>query len=103
MIIVTAEKFDSLIRHRVNWIKMIHTIVVDETHLINDASRGPTVEILITMLRSLLKDYQLICLSATIGNPELLSSWLDAELVEDTWRPVELKKGVLLDGEVEFS
>ena len=102
LIIVTAEKMDSLIRHRASWIKNIGTIVIDEAHLINDASRGPTVEILITMLRTLLKDYQIIALSATIGNPQELSSWLDAELVEDDWRPVELKKGIIYQNKVTF-
>ncbi len=102
LIIVTAEKLDSLIRHRVNWVNRVHTIVVDELHLINDATRGPTVEILITMLRHILKEFQIIGLSATIGNPELVASWLDAELVIDNWRPVQLKQGVYFDGEVEF-
>ena len=45
---------------------------------------------------------QLIALSATIGNPEELSEWLQAELVIDRWRPVKLEEGVYLDGEIEF-
>ncbi|MBW2987595.1 DEAD/DEAH box helicase [Candidatus Woesearchaeota archaeon] len=102
LIVVTAEKLDSLIRHKAEWIKEIFTIVVDETHLINDSSRGPTVEILITMLRNLLASYQLIALSATIGNPDVLAEWLDAELVEDNWRPVKLYSGTYLDGRLEF-
>jgi len=103
MIISTSEKVDSLIRHRADWLRDIKTVVVDEIHLLNDPGRGPTLEILITILRQLLKNVQILGLSATIGNPEELSSWLDAELVIDTWRPVELKKGVYLDGKIEFS
>jgi len=102
LIIVTAEKLDSLIRHHVPWISLISTIIIDEIHLLNDPGRGPTLEILITILRQILKKAQIIGLSATIGNPEELASWLDAELVEDNWRPVKLHKGVYLDGEVEF-
>jgi len=64
--------------------------------------RGPTLEILITILKSLLKNMQLIAVSATIGNPKELAEWLNAELVIDDWRPVELKKGVYYNGEVEF-
>jgi helicase len=45
---------------------------------------------------------QILGLSATIGNPTELAEWLDAELVEDSWRPVELKKGIYLDDETEF-
>lgn len=103
LIITTSEKLDSLIRHHAPWLSLISTIIIDEVHLLNDPSRGPTLEILITILRQLLKKSQIIALSATIGNPEELAEWLKAELVADDWRPVELHKGVYLDGEVDFS
>ena len=50
----------------------------------------------------LLKKVQVIALSATIGNPEELAEWLNANLVIDDWRPVKLHKGVYMDGEIEF-
>ena len=68
----------------------------------NDPSRGPTLEVVITLLRQVLKKAQFIALSATIGNPEELAEWLDANLVLDDWRPIDLHKGVYLDGNVEF-
>ena len=102
LIITTSEKLDSLIRHHAPWLSSISTIIIDEIHLLNDPGRGPTLEILITILRQLLKKAQIIALSATIGNPEELSEWLKAELVIDDWRPVKLHKGVYLNGEVEF-
>ena len=101
LIITTSEKLDSLIRHRAPWLNKIGTIVVDEVHLLNDAGRGPTLEILLTILKNILKA-QIIALSATIGNPEELAKWLEAKLIIDDWRPVELKKGIYLDGKVEF-
>ncbi len=103
LIITTSEKFDSLIRHKTPWLKRVKVVIVDEIHLLNDASRGPTLEILITILRRVLKDLQIIGLSATIGNPTELAEWLDAELILDDWRPVKLKKGIYLDGNIEFS
>lgn len=102
LIITTSEKFDSLIRHKASWLSEIKVVIADEVHLLNDAGRGPTLEILLTILKQMLKNVQIIGLSATIGNPEKLAGWLDAELVEDDWRPVELHKGIYLDGEVEF-
>jgi helicase len=92
LIICTSEKLDSLIRHKVSWLNNVGCIIIDEIHLINDVERGPTLEILITLLKQLLKDVQLIGLSATIGNPQQLATWLDAKLVEDNWRPVNLKQ-----------
>jgi helicase len=102
IIITTSEKLDSLIRHHTPWLRDVRVVVVDEIHLLNDPGRGPTLEILITILKKLLKDVQIIGLSATIGNPEELAGWLEAELVEDSWRPVQLKKGVYQDGKIEF-
>lgn len=102
LIIVTSEKFDSLLRHRTNWLRFVGTVIVDEIHLLNDASRGPTLEIVIAILKKVLPDAQVIGLSATIGNPVELAKWLGAELVLDSWRPVKLKKGVYLEGDIHF-
>lgn len=101
-IFTTSEKLDSLIRHHSPWLKYVKTIIVDEIHLLNDPGRGPTLEILITILRKLLSKMQFIGLSATIGNPKELAEWLDAELVIDKWRPVILEEGIYLNGQVEF-
>lgn len=102
LIFCTSEKLDSLIRHNSPWLKYIKTVVIDEIHLLNDLSRGPTLEVTLTILKTLLTNPQIIGLSATIGNPEELASWLNATLVQDSWRPVELKKGVYLKGSLEF-
>ena len=102
LIITTSEKFDSLIRHHTPWLANVATIIVDEIHLLNDTERGPTLEILITILKQLLKNAQIIGLSATIGNAKELAEWLNADLVVDEWRPVKLHKGIYLDGKIEF-
>lgn len=102
LIITTSEKLDSLTRHHSPWLSRIGTVIVDEIHLMNDPGRGPTLEILLTILKQILKDVQIIGLSATIGNPEELAEWLDAGLVIDNWRPVKLHKGICLGNEVEF-
>ncbi|MDO8660516.1 MAG: DEAD/DEAH box helicase, partial [Candidatus Woesearchaeota archaeon] len=102
LIICTAEKLDSLTRHHAPWLSRIGCIILDEIHLLNDTARGPTLEILITLLRQLVPHAQIIGLSATIGNPEELATWLDAELVQDTWRPVPLHKGVYCEGTITF-
>lgn len=102
LIITTSEKLDSLTRHHTPWLRFIKVVIVDEIHLMNDPGRGPTLEILLTVLRELLPDVQLIGLSATIGNPKELADWLDAELVLDKWRPVKLHEGIYFNGEIEF-
>jgi len=99
--ILTTEKLDSLLRHKTPWISEVKVLVVDEIHLLNDSSRGPTLEIILTLLKKLIQP-QIIGLSATIGNPKELAEWLNAELVIDTWRPVKLKKGINTKEKTEF-
>lgn len=102
LIITTPEKLDSLLRHRADWISQVKVLVIDEIHLLNDAERGPVLEVIISLLRYVVKDIQIIALSATIGNPEELSSWLNSQLIIDNWRPVKLLQGIILDHEIEF-
>jgi len=94
IIIATSEKVDSLLRNNTPWMGLITCLVLDEAHLIDSEDRGATLEMVITKLRHLNRDMQIIGLTATIGNPKVLASWLDAELVTSDWRPVELKEGV---------
>lgn len=101
LLILTTEKLDSLLRHKVSWLGEVKIIIIDEIHLLNDPSRGPTLEIVITLLKMLINP-QIIGLSATIGNPQELAKWLEAELIIDDWRPVELKKGILCREKTEF-
>lgn len=102
LIVLTSEKLDSLLRHHTPWIRRVKTVVFDEIHLLNDQARGPTLEVVITILRGLRKDLQLIGLSATIGNPQELAAWLGAGLVQDSWRPVALHKGVVVGKAVRY-
>jgi len=101
IIICSNEKLDSLIRHHADWLPDVSIVVIDEIHLLNEVNRGPTLEVLITMLRELLHA-QFIGLSATIGNPEELADWLDAKLIKDSWRPVKLYEGIKLHNKVDF-
>ncbi|MBA2846776.1 helicase [Methanococcus maripaludis] len=100
IIITTSEKLDSLMRHEVEWINDVSLAVIDEIHLIGDNDRGGTLEVILTKLKNL--NAQIVGLSATIGNPEELSDWLNAKLIVDEWRPVELKKGIYFENELEF-
>jgi helicase len=101
LLVLTSEKLDALLRHKISWLNSIKTVVIDEIHLLNDSSRGPTLEIIITLLKELISP-QIVGLSATVGNKEELASWLGAKLVCDNWRPVELKQGIHVDGKTEF-
>jgi len=102
IIVATNEKADSLLRHRARWMNEISLVVADEVHLLNDAERGPTLEVVLARLMQVNPDAQLLALSATVKNAEEAAEWLKAGYVTTDWRPVVLKEGVLLQNEVQF-
>lgn len=98
IVLVSTEKLDSLIRHGLEWLDQVGTFVFDEVHMLDDVSRGPTLEILMTKLKRLSPRAQMLALSATIGNASDINEWMGAELVTSDYRPVPLKKGVEVRG-----
>jgi len=94
IIVATSEKVDSLVRNDAPWLEDLTCVVSDEVHLVDDGNRGPTLEVTLAKLRRLNPDIQTVALSATVGNADELATWLDAELVDSDWRPIELQKGV---------
>lgn len=93
IILATGEKWDSLTRKpgRFPFVRNIDLIVIDEVHIIDDETRGPTTEVLIARLRRTLPKARVIGLSATMRNIELLAHWLNGEYYKNTsYRPVPL-------------
>ena len=101
VIFTTFEKLNSLLTHRADWLSQIGLLIVDEIHTLG-SDRGPTIEMVLTKLRFLNKHLQVLGLSATIPNAKEISKWLGAKLVESDYRPVKLREGVFLDGEIFF-
>ncbi|MDF0591035.1 ATP-dependent DNA helicase [Candidatus Methanocrinis natronophilus] len=102
IVVATSEKADSLIRNGARWIRDLSVLVVDEIHLLDSTDRGPTLEMTMTKLLNLNPNIQILGLSATVANAREVASWLNADLVESRWRPVELKEGVICDGVLHF-
>jgi helicase len=102
VIITTNEKADSLLRHRAKWMDEISLVVADEVHLLNEAERGPTLEVVLARLMQVNPDLQVLALSATIHNVDEIAGWLKAAYVVTEWRPVSLKEGVLLHEEIQY-
>uniref|UniRef100_A0A6P4FCY1 DNA polymerase theta n=1 Tax=Drosophila rhopaloa TaxID=1041015 RepID=A0A6P4FCY1_DRORH len=96
--ICTIEKANSIVNKLLEQGKLdsIGTVVVDEVHLISDKGRGYILELLLAkilyMSRRNALQIQVITMSATLENVELLKSWLDAELYITNYRPVALRE-----------
>jgi len=105
VLIATYEKAEILTRTNSRWAKSIGLLVVDEFHHIGDENRGPALEFLITRLLKMNKNLQLLCLSATVAEPEMFQKWLGMNikvLKFPDYRPVPLRMGVLHSGKITY-
>ncbi len=89
-------------------------VVVDELHMMGDASRGYILEVLLTKIKFLASSVpvassdpvtssnpvQVIGMSATLSNPQDICKCLEASLFVTSARPVPLQQRVLLDGRI---
>uniref|UniRef100_A0A0C9Q746 POLQ protein n=1 Tax=Fopius arisanus TaxID=64838 RepID=A0A0C9Q746_9HYME len=97
--IATIEKANSLINQMMEAgeLENLGAVVIDELHLLGDPFRGYLLELLLTKIKYMtLKvesvKIQLIGMSATLPNLDVLAKWLDAELFRTDFRPVPLKE-----------
>ena len=92
--VIVYEKMAQLLIQSPGILVNCSLIVVDEIQTIADRTRGPSLEILLTYIRQLEEQPQIIGLSATMSNLGGLDSWLDADVVDCQERPVPLWEGI---------
>ncbi|KAF1564276.1 UNVERIFIED_CONTAM: putative ATP-dependent DNA helicase HFM1, partial [Eudyptes robustus] len=117
IIITTPEKWDSMTRRwRDNSIvQLVRLFLIDEVHVIKDESRGATLEVVVSRMKTvqsslsrLLENHdtvpplRFVAVSATIPNAEDIAEWLsDSKMpavclkIDEDQRPVKLRKIVL--------
>lgn len=94
----TFEKFWLLALTNPRLLDSLGLVVIDEVHMLADANRGHTVELILTLLRrrrAIGKPIQLIALSAALGDLRNFPAWLNAQLVPEERRPLPLFDGVI--------
>ncbi|XP_017783444.1 PREDICTED: probable ATP-dependent DNA helicase HFM1 [Nicrophorus vespilloides] len=109
LIITTPEKWDSLTRNwrtHMNFVRKVVLFMIDEVHLLNDESRGPTLEAIVSRMKTIQVEIQnqirFVAVSATVPNVEDVSEWIKTKSksakcfsFSDETRPVKLTKIVL--------
>lgn len=80
IIITTPEKWDSLTRNIQEnpIIKEVKLFMIDEVHLLNEETRGPILEAIVSRMKIFRKNnpVRFIAVSATIPNIEDIADWL---------------------------
>jgi helicase len=96
IIVGTYEGLDFLLRAgKSSHLGNLQTVVVDEIHMLGDDERGPRLRGLIHRLKKIFPSLQLIGLSATVGNPQEISTEFGLKLVEYPQRPVPLERHLI--------
>lgn len=96
VIVGTYEGLDFLLRSgKASDLGELGTIVIDEIHMLDDEERGPRLNGLIQRLKALFNDIQILGLSATIKNPDVIAKEFGMKLIEYDKRPVPLERHLI--------
>ncbi|XP_053099284.1 probable ATP-dependent DNA helicase HFM1 isoform X2 [Hemicordylus capensis] len=117
IILTTPEKWDSMTR---KWrdnslVQLVRLILIDEVHIVKDESRGATLEVVVSRMKTIQSSLsrseakpdsvlpmRFVAVSATIPNAEDIAEWLSdgkgpaiCLKIDERHRPVKLHKIVL--------
>ncbi|CAK6441330.1 unnamed protein product [Pipistrellus nathusii] len=116
IIMTTPEKWDSMTR---KWrdnslVQLVRLFLIDEVHIVKDEIRGPTLEVVVSRMKTVqslshtlentntIIPMRFVAVSATIPNAEDIAEWLSngerpaiCLKMDERHRPVKLRKVVL--------
>ncbi|KAI1176755.1 P-loop containing nucleoside triphosphate hydrolase protein [Nemania sp. FL0916] len=100
--VCTFEKANMLINTAIDDCTIINlkAVVLDELHMVDDDHRGYLMELIATKLMSLDHSVQIIGMSATLANIELLSTWLDAHMYRTSYRPIPVEEHLVYESNI---
>lgn len=102
LLVTVNEKLRALLATNAELVRAAGLLVADEVQTIADPTRGWCLELLLTELRAMTGAAQVVALTAAVPHVERLAKWLDATLITEEQRPVELRRGVLCSGELRY-
>ncbi|ODA82927.1 hypothetical protein RJ55_01436 [Drechmeria coniospora] len=100
--VCTLEKGNALINTAIDdcSIPKLRAVVLDELHMVDDAHRGYFLELIATKVLSLGQPVQIVGMSATLPNMNLMADWLDAHCYETRYRPIPITEHLVCDSKI---
>ncbi|RJE20334.1 DNA polymerase theta [Aspergillus sclerotialis] len=100
--VCTIEKANSLINTAIEECNIgdLGVVVLDELHMLDDEHRGYLLELMVTKLLLLKQDIQIIGMSATLSNTEMLAEWMNAKFYISTYRPVPIDEYLVYENAI---
>ncbi|KAJ5636801.1 Helicase C-terminal [Penicillium longicatenatum] len=100
--ICTIEKANSLINTAIEECSIgnLGVVVLDELHMLDDEHRGYLLELMVTKLLLLQQDIQIVGMSATLSNTEMLAEWMNARFFISTYRPVPIDEYLVYENAI---
>lgn len=101
LILMTPEMLACRLRNhkseKSNFLEKVKCLVVDESHILTDPSRGDHIEVALMKMTEVNPDVRLVLLSATMPNVDEVCQWVcnltnrDTHYLESDYRPCELR------------
>ncbi|KAI5303095.1 hypothetical protein KEM56_000037 [Ascosphaera pollenicola] len=100
--VCTIEKANSLINNAIedHTIDDLGIVVVDEMHMLDDEQRGYLIEIMVTKLLLLQQETQIVAMSATLSNTEVLARWLHANYYISKYKPIPIEEHIVFNNAI---
>ena len=100
--VCTIEKANMLVNSAIEdgTISDLGIVVCDELHMLDDEHRGYIFELLLTKLMCLQLGIQIVGMSATLVNPEVLANWLQAKFFVAKYRPIPIHEHLVYENAI---
>ncbi|KAF5684821.1 DNA polymerase theta subunit [Fusarium denticulatum] len=100
--VCTLEKANALVNTAIDdcSISKLRAVVLDELHMVDDDHRGYLLELVATKLLSLEQRVQIVGMSATLPNMDMMAQWLEGHCYETRYRPVPIEEHLVYDGNI---
>ncbi|MCJ1306382.1 hypothetical protein MMC25_000024 [Agyrium rufum] len=98
--VCTIEKANAIVNTAIEdgTIRDLSVLVIDELHMIDDSHRGYLLELATTKLKCIQNEVQIIGMSATLADPDVLVKWLGAIYYKTVYEPIPIEEYLVFEG-----